>query len=149
MKTVADAATLAALIQRLERVVPDQSRVWGTMSAHQMVVHLGDGAEAVLGRRPFSARQGRGNRFIKWGALHLPVRWPHGVRAGANPAGRVLDVAEFAAHRDRAIRTLRELAAARADGLVPGHPLFGTMSRADWRRWAFLHTDHHLRQFGL
>jgi len=28
------------------------------------------------------------------------------------------------------------------------HPIFGWMSEASWMRWAYLHTDHHLRQFG-
>ena len=27
-------------------------------------------------------------------------------------------------------------------------PIFGRMSGSDWLRWAHLHTDHHLRQFG-
>jgi hypothetical protein len=27
------------------------------------------------------------------------------------------------------------------------HPLFGSMEHADWMRWGYLHTDHHLRQF--
>jgi hypothetical protein len=30
----------------------------------------------------------------------------------------------------------------------PTHPIFGRMSEAAWMRWAYLHTDHHLRQFG-
>ena len=29
------------------------------------------------------------------------------------------------------------------------HPLFDEMSERDWLRWGYLHTDHHLRQFGL
>jgi hypothetical protein len=28
------------------------------------------------------------------------------------------------------------------------HPLFGGMSDGAWLRWAYLHIDHHLRQFG-
>jgi hypothetical protein len=28
------------------------------------------------------------------------------------------------------------------------HALFGPMSFDDWMRWGYLHTDHHLRQFG-
>ena len=28
------------------------------------------------------------------------------------------------------------------------HSFFGEMSYTDWMRWGFLHTDHHLRQFG-
>jgi hypothetical protein len=124
MKTIADPRQLTALTRRLEALSATPSRVWGTMSAHQMVVHLGDGAEAVLGRRPFAAPRRRGSRALKWVALALPLPWPRGIRSGAEPASRVLSQEEFSADRDR-------------------------MSRADWRRWAFLHTDHHLRQFGL
>jgi hypothetical protein len=29
------------------------------------------------------------------------------------------------------------------------HPILGPLSQSEWHRWAFLHTDHHLRQFGL
>lgn len=28
------------------------------------------------------------------------------------------------------------------------HSLLGPMSFEDWMRWGYLHTDHHLRQFG-
>ena len=28
------------------------------------------------------------------------------------------------------------------------HAFFGEMSERDWMRWGYLHTDHHLRQFG-
>jgi hypothetical protein len=30
----------------------------------------------------------------------------------------------------------------------PAHPIFGRMTEAEWMRWGYLHTDHHLRQFG-
>jgi hypothetical protein len=29
------------------------------------------------------------------------------------------------------------------------HGLFGTMSLRDWQRWAYRHTNHHLRRFGI
>jgi hypothetical protein len=51
------------------------------------------------------------------------------------------DVSELAALLDR-------IAARRMDGVWPAHPIFGRMSPAAWLRWAYLHTDHHLRQFG-
>jgi hypothetical protein len=28
------------------------------------------------------------------------------------------------------------------------HPMFGAMTTLEWMRWGYLHTDHHLRQFG-
>ena len=35
-----------------------------------------------------------------------------------------------------------------ARGNRTDHAMFGTMSPEDWMRWGYLHTDHHLRQFG-
>jgi hypothetical protein len=149
LRTTADGAVLANLVDRLERLTPTQSRVWGTMTAQQMLVHLGDGAEAALARRPFTPSRRQGSRVLKWVALTLPLPWPHGIKTGADPASRKISAEAFSADRDRALRTLRELAAAPQNTLADRHPIFGPMSRSDWQRWAFLHTDHHLRQFGL
>jgi len=149
VKTIRDATVLAELVRRVERVTLTQSRVWGTMSAQQMLVHLGDGAEAALTRQPFTASGRKGSRVLKWVALTLPLPWPRGIRSGADPASRETPAGRFSADRERAVGTLRELAAAPEATLAPRHPIFGPMSRADWLRWAFLHTDHHLRQFGV
>jgi hypothetical protein len=149
MKTNADPAVHAALVDRLEAVTATHARLWGTITAHQMVVHLGDAAEAVLKRRPFPAPSRPPSRLFKWIALRLPLRWPRGIKSGAEPALRVLDAAAFPADRKRAVDTLRELSSASGLLLVETHPIFGPMSAADWQRWAYLHTDHHLRQFGL
>jgi hypothetical protein len=148
VKTIGDAAVLAALTSRLQRLSLAHERVWGSISAHQMVSHLGDASEAALGRRPFSPAIRPPSRLMKVVALSLPMRWPRGIKSGADPAAKILPVAEFPADLDRAIRTLHQLAGS-SGGLAERHPIFGTMSAANWHRWAYLHTDHHLRQFGL
>jgi len=149
MRTIGSPAVLAALTNRLRSLTATQARVWGAMNAHQMLVHLGDGAEAALGRRSFSVQARRANPILKWVALTLPLSWPRGLRTGADPAAQTVVAEDFIPARDRAVRTLRELAAAPASALAARHPIFGAMSRPDWHRWAFRHTDHHLRQFGL
>ena len=55
----------------------------------------------------------------------------------------------FARDLARAVAGLEGIAVAKSGTLEPAHGLFGTMSVADWQRWAYKHTDHHLRQFGL
>lgn len=55
----------------------------------------------------------------------------------------------FEQDRARAVFGLEGIAAARPDTLEAAHGFFGTMSVSDWQRWAYKHTDHHLRQFGL
>ena len=59
---------------------------------------------------------------------------------GTRPADFAADVSELA--------LLNGIAARPTDGEWPVHPIFGRMSPAAWLRWAYLHTDHHLRQFG-
>ena len=44
---------------------------------------------------------------------------------------------------------MKTVADAAPGALTPAHGFFGRMSTADWQRWAYKHTNHHLRQFGL
>jgi hypothetical protein len=50
---------------------------------------------------------------------------------------------------ERAANMLQRLATAPPDALADRHPMLGPMTRAQWMRWAYMHTDHHLRQFNL
>ena len=36
---------------------------------------------------------------------------------------------------------------ARHDFSSAVHPLFGPLTEPEWKRWGYLHADHHLRQF--
>jgi hypothetical protein len=121
------------------------------MSAHQMICHLCDSCRMAMGEKPVSDASGRLQRtLVKWIALYLPVRWPPGIPtrpevdqqvAGTRPVEFAADVAE--------LEGLLELITTREKGFDwPVHPIFGRMSHAAWLRWAYLHTDHHLRQFG-
>jgi len=149
MRNLATAEVLDDLVARLRRLTPTQPRVWGTMNVHQMVRHLGDGAAAVLQQREFSTKPRRGpTGLLRFVALYLAPRMPRGIRTGANPAATVVDPGDFDRDRERAVTLTTQLASASAGALRAQHPIFGVMSRADWMRYAFLHTDHHLRQFG-
>ena len=130
---------------------PEAARRWGTMTAHQMICHLSDSFRMVTGQKTVSDATSRVQQtLVKWIALYLPVPWPAGIPtrpeidqqvAGTRPVEFAADVAELEA--------LLELFATRAHGLDwPAHPIFGRMTQSAWLRWAYLHMDHHLRQFG-
>lgn len=151
MKTVADPAVLAALVRRLQAVRPDSQRRWGSLTPQEMLCHLGDATAMVLGRRPRQEEPPRRTRrMLKWVGLWSPVRWPRGWAANPmhDPKAEGTRPTEFAADLARAVEGLRKVASATEPDLTPLHGFFGTMSAADWKRWAFKHTDHHLRQFG-
>ena len=151
MKTLARPGDKDELLQRLRRLRPGSARRWGRMSAHQMVCHLNDSLLVATGQRAVSPAISLPSRtIVKWIALYLPVRWPVGIMTrpeidqhigGTKPRDFAADVAR--------LETLMQ-AVSRKDGSVPwsGHPIFGRMSGRAWLRWAYVHTDHHLRQFG-
>jgi hypothetical protein len=151
MKTLAQERCRTEIVRRLRTVRPESPRRWGRMSAHQMICHLSDGYRMAAGQKPVSHATGRLQRtVVKWIALYVPVRWPQGIptrpeidqqAAGTGPHDFAADVAD--------LETLVEHIATRTPAFDwPAHPIFGRMSHAAWLRWAYLHADHHLRQFG-
>lgn len=152
MKTLARARDREELLRRLRTLRPDSARRWGRMSAPQMVCHLGDCFRMALAERPVSPARPIVPRIAaKWIALYLPLRWPAGLiptrpeidpqRGGTPPAAFAADLVQVEALLDRVVTASRTM-----NGHL--HPMFGRMSEAEWLRWGYLHTDHHLRQFG-
>ncbi len=149
MKTVTDPAVLAQLVGRLNALRADTSRRWGTLTAGEMLCHLADATASVLG--PASSEAGRRRPLLKWIALSSPLPWPRGLPTppDVDPRAGGTKPRDFEADRQRAIEGLRTFAAAPASALTSSHGAFGSMTARDWQRWAYRHTDHHLRQFGL
>lgn len=152
MKTLARPRDKDEILRRLRTVRADSARRWGTMTAHQMVCHVGDAYRMGSGdMRVSDASSLAQQTVIKWVALYAPLRWPPGiltrpeidqVRGGGTIPG------DFAADLARTV-ALAEAFAVRAGAPEwPVHPIFGRMSESAWMRWGYLHTDHHLRQFG-
>jgi len=151
MKTIAQEAYKAEILRRLRTVRPDSVRRWGKMSPHQMICHLSDAYRMATRQKTVSDASGVLQRtLVKWIALYLPLPWPPGVMtrpevdqqcSGTRPTDFAADVGELEA--------LLELMSTRGNSFDwPAHPIFGGMSHAEWLRWAYLHADHHLRQFG-
>ena len=152
MRTLLRESDRLELVERLRRVQPHSERRWGRMSAHQMVCHLSDSFRMATGEKAVSPVGGPFQRTVrKVLALYLPVPWPPGILtrpeidqevSGTGPSVFAVDLAE-------SIALLEFVAASSTRADWPDHPIFGRMSRTAWMRWAYLHTDHHLRQFGV
>ena len=152
MKSLARARDRDEILRRLHAVRPDSARRWGRMTAPQMVCHLADAFRMATGEQPVTSRGVPLPRaFVKWFALYVPLRWPEGILTspeidqalgGTKPGDFAQDVARVETQIEIVIGEARALGR-------QAHPVFGRMSGADWLRWAYVHTDHHLRQFGV
>jgi hypothetical protein len=148
VKTFAREECKAEILRRLRTIRPDTPARWGRMSAHQMVCHLADVCRMAAGEKTVSPVAGPLPPVVmKWIALYLPLPWPKGIPTrpeidqlcgGTRPM-------DFAADLARAERLLDRLT---TQSVWAPHPVFGVMTRADWLRWGYVHTAHHLRQFG-
>lgn len=149
MPSITEPDVLTGLIARLEALRPDTPRRWGTMTAGEMLCHLGDAASSVLNRG--GTRPARSRPILRWVALYSPLRWPRDLKTppSVDPKARGTKPSDFEADRRRAIEGLRALATAPDSAFATTHSAFGTMRSRDWHRWAYRHTDHHLRQFGV
>lgn len=149
MKTLLNDRDRNEVLDRLSRVRSDSQRCWGSMSAHQMICHLSDSFRASLGEKHLSQSSTLFKRTIyKWAALWLPLHWPHGIKTrpemdqqqgGTRPT-------EFTGDIQR-LRTLFDQFC-RWEGEFAPHAMLGPLSRTERMRHAYLHMDHHLRQFG-
>ncbi len=89
-----------------------------------------------------------GRNLIRPLALHIPLRWARNMptvpqvdqrRGGTPPSTFANDQAKVLASLTRCFD--HPSWASRA------HPIVGPLTQWEWSRWAWLHTDHHLRQF--
>ena len=151
MKTLANPRDTNELLARLNALRPDSVRRWGRMSAHQMVCHLADFFRMGVGERLVGDETTLLTRtFLRWAVLYVPFPWPESIptrpeldqeRDGTRPVVFAADVAEVVALMERFVTGV---------GFDPAlHPYFGRMSRAQWLRFGYQHTDYHLRQFGV
>jgi hypothetical protein len=152
MKTFAREPDRAGILRRLAALRPDSPRRWGTMRVDQMVRHCADACRMAHGElSPREAPASWSRPVIKAIALYAPLPWPRGI-----PTVPELDQAAvtaptsmaFAAEVAALAALLERITARGAGHAWPRHPILGPMSERAWLRWAWLHMDHHLRQFG-
>ena len=148
MKSLWEHKTREDLLARARRLTPAHRALWGKLTVDRMLAHLVD-----------AFRMGMGEIEVRQRRIPLLGRWPFNVlfiRIVGMPRNAPT-VREIIERPPRSIDAeLRELEAAmdrfasrheRTDW--PRHPAFGKLSRRWWGVLGYVHTDHHLRQFGV
>lgn len=151
MNSLRDLGCLESLQRRLQSLQPQTPRLWGQMTAPQMICHLTDSYLGVMGLRPIRPAGTIITRnLFRYVALHTSLKWPRGTptlpevdqtRGGTPPAEYAQDLAKLLALVDR-------FAAQPRDFEFEAHPILGPLTETEWMIWGFRHADHHLRQFG-
>jgi Protein of unknown function (DUF1569) len=151
MKSLENPECKAEIVERIGKLRSDAPRLWGKMTAPQMVCHLSDSFLGVMGEKSISPAPGFYPRAaLKWIALYAPFQWPKGVPTRPEFDQQISGTppAEFEEDKRRLLGLLERFTAKPRGFRFQPHPMFREMSERDWMRWGYLHPDHHLRQFG-
>jgi Protein of unknown function (DUF1569) len=150
MKTLLNSRDKNEILQRLARVSLTSQPRWGAMSAHQMICHLSDSFRASLGEKYTSPSTTLFKRTLfKWVALWGPFPWPHGIKTRPEMDQQIGGTSPvvFASDLDQLLVLFERFCD--WNGEFAPHAMLGQMSRTERMRHAYLHMDHHLRQFGV
>lgn len=139
------------LLERARRIPEDRVPDWGKMNRAQVYGHLTDVFQYTMGRRgvmPDKSTWVTRNVFKRLLFLGL-AKIPKNVRLPAKPGQTPPPIAE--GNMETLESAIEEyLAKAQAGDLdPPRHPFFGKLSIDEWARFHVLHSDHHMRQFGV
>jgi len=145
-KSLSDAAVRQELLDRLDRLSPESGRVWGTMTAHQMLAHLSDWMLMAKGELETAPIKG----VLRYPPLkQLAMYWlPFPRNVSTAPELKVRKPSAWSAERAAVrehVQSFENLDLKR----WPEHPVFGKMSAKAWCVFGYRHMDHHLRQFGI
>ncbi len=150
MRTLDSIAERQTIEKRISALTTSDQRVWGKMSAHQMVCHLCDSYRLALGEKSATPATGFIQLTVmKWIALRVPMKWPQGIATRPEVEQGVGGTPPIEFERDRnELIGLFTRFCDESGNILVAHPFFGAMTAWEWRRWGYLHADHHLRQFG-
>jgi hypothetical protein len=146
-KTYWDAATLAELRSRVERLLPSSRASWGKMNSAQALKHVTIAMRIALGEapvQPISSIFGY-TPFKQIVIYALP--WPNNAKTA--PEADNPPHGEFAQEKADLLAVMDRFAKAGRMFTFAHHPMFREMSGRAWGVWAYRHLDHHLRQFGV
>lgn len=148
MKSLWEEETRRELMARARRLTPEHRARWGQFTVERMLAHMVD-----------AFRMGMGEIEVRPRRIPLIGSWPFnvlfirfiGMPRNAPTVREIVQRAPLSIDAE-----LRELEAAmerfasqRERTEWPQHPAFGKLSRGSWGALGYVHTDHHLRQFGV
>lgn len=148
MKSLWQEASRRELMARARQLTPEHHALWGKFTVDRMLAHLVDAFRMGLGEIEVQQKKIPVIRFWPFNVLFIRfVGMPKNAPTAREiitrpPASIEAELRELEAVMDR-------FASQRARKQWPRHPAFGKLSGSAWGMLGYLHTDHHLRQFGV
>lgn len=149
MNNLFNTGEVSAMLQRIEKLTPGSTNLWGKMNVSQMMAHSNISLETAMGMNSMP------RLFI--GRIIGPMlkkkvlgEKPFGKNSPTDKSymfPRDLDFEVEKAKLVASLKAFREGGPAKCT--THPHPFFGKFTPGQWGVFQWKHLDHHLRQFGV
>lgn len=149
MKSLWNAADAAEIRNRIQKLSPDSTRKWGTMTVSQMERHMVIAYQAATGEMTLQAdslQKLASIGFMRKLIIEV-MPWPKSL-----PTAKDFIVSsdpDFKESHAAFSKVFEEFVCKNSSSTFGSHPLFGKMPYQQWGKLMYKHTDHHLKQFGV
>jgi hypothetical protein len=147
MKNFFDPSAPQELEQRIDKLTPRHTALWGRMNAAQMLSHCAAPMRVATGDLQLKKHPlwFLGRMFKKRTLGEKPF-------AKGSPTAREYrrtEPCDFDAEKQSLLEIFHKVARGPSTITCFDHPFFGKMNADEWGRLIYKHLDHHLNQFGL
>ncbi len=150
MKNIFDLQVTNEIIDRINQLRPDSSRVWGSMSVAQMLAHCNVTYEMLYEKKhpkPGAIQKFFLKLFVKSVVVNDK---PYKKNGRTAPQFLVSDDKDFDTEKTRLVNYIKrtqEFGDSHFDNRA-SHS-FGKLTKKEWSNMFYKHLDHHLNQFGV
>ena len=147
MKSLFEEAAKNEILNRLDKLSPQSTRLWGKMQVSQMVYHCGRALDMAMGTiNPKRVFMGKILGFLL--KSKYSDESPFGKNGPTSIELRVDSLPDFELERKRLKDLINRFSANGEPGTTKHpHPFFGSLTPTEWGKGMYKHLDHHLKQF--
>lgn len=148
-KNLFDKNAANEIISRIKKLEVSQSAKWGEMNPTEMLYHCNLANMQILEGEQDYIKPSFKQKLLRFLSLHIVPQFPKNLKGAAvNDTHGRIDAGRFDEQKNRFIEIITAFPA-RNKPVRLVHPSFGYLSTKQWGVAAWMHMDHHLRQFGI
>ena len=147
-KAILNEAIRPQVIHRIMKLQPGSNPLWGSFTVGEMMFHCTAIQNAILLNQKNSHTPTMKQRFLRTMVLRGMKQLPKGITTNPKYLKPKEDKPLFEEERKRLIESVNKVAD-RKENIYGTHPMLGPLDTMKWRRFIYMHLDHHLRQFDV
>ncbi|MEO8769618.1 MAG: DUF1569 domain-containing protein [Ferruginibacter sp.] len=148
-KTLLDKQIAGEIIERAQQLQINSACVWGTMNVTEMLFHCNVCNRNILEGTSKYKKPGIKQQLLKFITFEFLSSFPKNLNGPVlNNTKGLIDKNEFEKQKQRFIETIKKFPL-HEKPFMAIQPSLGSLNNKEWGMFAWMHMDHHLRQFNV